>query len=78
MNGIDKYSTQLSTAATQMEALNSLYKLQVESADKQAKANEELAINAIKLKQNMQSLNTNLTSLNDVYGSMLSAMSANK
>lgn len=78
MNGIDKYSTQLTTAATQMEALNSLYKLQVESADKQAKANEELANNAIKLKQNMQSLNSNLSSLNDVYGSMLSAMSANK
>ncbi|QLE00633.1 gliding motility protein GldL [Galbibacter sp. BG1] len=69
-----KYSEELSLAAAQMESLNSLYKVQLESANKQATIQEEVAANAGKLKDQMQSLTTNLSSLNGVYGGMLSAM----
>ena len=69
-----KYSEELSLAAVQMESLNSLYKVQLESANKQATIQEEVAANAGKLKDQMQSLTNNLSSLNGVYGGMLSAM----
>lgn len=69
-----KYSEELTLAATQMESLNSLYKVQLESASKNAKINEEVVENNIKLKEQMQSLTSNLSSLNTVYGGMLSAM----
>ena len=68
------YSEQLSLAATQMESLNSLYKVQLESVNRQASINEESIENAAKLKEQMQSLASNLSSLNGVYGGMLSAM----
>ena len=71
-----KYSEQLSLAATQMESLNALYKLQVESAASQAEINEQTAENAAKLKAQMESLATSLSSLNGVYGGMLTAMSS--
>jgi hypothetical protein len=58
-----------------MESLNSLYKIQLQSASRNAQINEEVAENNIKLKEQMQSLTTNLSSLNGVYGGMLSAMS---
>lgn len=69
-----KYSEELSHAAAQMESLNSLYKVQLESASRQASINEEVVQNAGALKDQMQSLATNLSSLNGVYGGMLSAM----
>jgi gliding motility-associated protein GldL len=72
-----KYSEELSQAAAQMESLNSLYKVQLESASRQASINEEVVENAGALKEQMQSLATNLSSLNGVYGNMLSAMSRN-
>ena len=71
----NKYSEQLSLAASQMESLNSLYQVQLESASRQAEINKETADNAGKLKDQMESLATNLSSLNGVYGGMLSAMS---
>lgn len=70
-----KYSEQLSLAAAQMESLNSLYKVQLESTSRQADVNQKVADNAEKLKEQMESLATNLSSLNGVYGGMLSAMS---
>ena len=70
-----KYGEELSLAAAQMESLNSLYKVQLESINKQATINEESIENAAKLKEQMQSLTSNLSSLNGVYGGMLSAMS---
>ncbi|WP_306353176.1 gliding motility protein GldL [Flavobacterium sp. '19STA2R22 D10 B1'] len=70
-----KYSEELSLAAAQMESLNSLYKVQLESASRNAEANKEIAENAGKLKEQMQSMTANITSLNNVYGGMLSAMS---
>jgi gliding motility-associated protein GldL len=71
----NKYSEQLSLAAAQMESLNSLYKMQVESSSRQAEINEQVVQNASILKEQMESLATNLSSLNGVYGGMLSAMS---
>jgi gliding motility-associated protein GldL len=70
-----KYSEELTLAAAQMESLNSLYKVQLQSASRNAQINEEVAENNIKLKEQMQSLTSNLSSLNNVYGGMLSAMS---
>ena len=72
-----KYGEELSLAAAQMESLNSLYKVQLESVNKQAAINEESIENAGKLKEQMQSLASNLSSLNGVYGGMLSAMNKN-
>ena len=62
-----KYSEELSMAAAQMESLNSLYKVQLESASRNAE-------NAGKLKEQMASMTANIASLNSVYGGMLSAM----
>jgi len=72
-----KYSEELSHAAAQMESLNSLYKVQLESASRQASINEEVVQNAGALKDQMESLASNLSSLNGVYGGMLSAMAKN-
>lgn len=72
-----KYGEELSLAAAQMESLNSLYKVQLESINRQAVINEESVENASKLKEQMQSLASNLSSLNGVYGGMLSAMNKN-
>jgi len=72
-----RYSEQLSLAASQMESLNSLYRVQMDSAQRQADLQEESVENAERLKEQMDSLATNLSSLNGVYGGMLSAMSTN-
>ncbi|WP_136481726.1 type IX secretion system motor protein PorL/GldL [Cognatitamlana onchidii] len=69
-----KYGEELSLAAAQMESLNSLYKVQLDSINKQAAINEESLEDAAKLKEQMKSLASNLSSLNGVYGGMLSAM----
>ncbi|MCB0381948.1 MAG: gliding motility protein GldL [Psychroserpens sp.] len=74
MTAQKKYSEEMSLAAAQMESLNSLYKVQMESANRQAAINEEAVENATKLKEQMKSLASNLSSLNGVYGGMLSAM----
>lgn len=71
----NKYSQQVTMAATQMESLNSAYKIQMEEATKQAQLNKEVSDNILRLNQQMQSLTANLASLNTVYGGMLSAMS---
>jgi len=75
MNSTKKYSEEMALAAAQMESLNSLYKVQVESASRQAEVNERVVENAEKLKQEMEHLTSNLSSLNGVYGGMLTAMS---
>ena len=75
MASTKKYSEELTMAAAQMESLNSLYKIQLDSASRNAQINNEVAENNLKLKDQMQSLTSNLSSLNNVYGGMLSAMS---
>ena len=69
-----KYSEELTMAAAQMESLNSLYKIQIQSSSRNVQINEEVVENNLKLKEQMQSLTSNLSSLNNVYGGMLSAM----
>ncbi|HEY9184506.1 MAG TPA: gliding motility protein GldL [Salegentibacter sp.] len=73
-----KYSEELTMAAAQMETLNNIYKVQVESASRQAEINEEVAENAGRLKDQMDSLANNLSSLNGVYGGMLTAMNGTR
>ena len=58
----------------QNQFANSVKQVQVEAAGRQAEVNKEVADNAGKLKEQMESLATNLSSLNGVYGGMLSAM----
>ncbi len=77
MNSTKKYSEEMALAAAQMESLNSLYKVQVESTSRQAEVNEQVVENASQLKAQMENLTTNLSSLNGVYGGMLSAMNKN-
>lgn len=74
MSSTKKYSEEMALAAAQMESLNSLYKVQVESTARQAEVNEQVAQNAGKLKDQMEGLANNLSSLNGVYGNMLGAM----
>lgn len=70
----NRYAEEMTMAATQLESLNSMYKMQLESATKNADINREVAENNLKLKEQMQSLTSNLSTLNAVYGGMLSAM----
>ncbi len=72
-----KYSEEMTLAASQMESLNNLYKVQLESTSKQAEVNQAVADNAVKLKSEMESLTSNLSNLNNVYGGMLTAMRPN-
>ncbi len=73
-----KYAEELGLASAQMESLNSLYKVQLDSVNKNAVANEESAAYAQQLKENMAKLKDNLANLNNVYGGMLSAMNVKK
>ena len=75
ISSTNKYNEQVSMAAVQMETLNNLYKVQVENSQQQAELNTSVAENTERLKEQMESLATNLSSLNGVYGGMLSAMS---
>jgi gliding motility-associated protein GldL len=74
MAGQKKYAEEMGKAAAQMEALNGLYQSQLQSAERNAQINNEVAENNLKLKDQMQSLTSNLSTLNSVYGGMLSAM----
>ena len=74
INSTKKYGEEMALAAAQMDSLNSLYKVQVESSSRQAEMNDQVAENTEQLKNQMESLTTNLSSLNGVYGGMLSAM----
>lgn len=73
-----KYAEEMTKAASQLETLNGLYQVQLQSAERNAQINNEVAENNLKLKDQMQSLTSNLSSLNNVYGGMLSAMNPNR
>jgi len=76
-NGIEatnRFSEQMALAAVQMESLNGLYKVQLESASRNAEMNNEITENANLLKEQMQTMTANIATLNNVYGGMLSAM----
>ena len=71
----NSYTDQVSLAASHMESLNGLYQIQMENANKQTALNDAVLKSSESLKEQMQSLSSNLSSLNGVYGGMLSAMS---
>ena len=75
ISATNKYNEQVSMAAVQMELLNDLYKVQLENSNKQSELNSAVIENSERLKEQMESLTQNLSSLNEVYGGMLSAMS---
>jgi len=68
------YSEELNKAAAQMQQLNALYQNQLDSAKLQANVQESVAQNAEALQRQMEQLSANLSSLNQVYEGMLSAM----
>jgi gliding motility-associated protein GldL len=79
------YSGQLTLAAKNMESLNALYAVQLESSANQMELQNSLMekLNGAmgeseKLNSEVINLVSNMTSLNNVYGGMLSAMNANK
>ena len=69
-----KYNEQIDKATDQMKSINDLYKSQLETASKQAEINMSSMENATKVQEQMESLASNLSSLNGIYGGMLSAM----
>jgi gliding motility-associated protein GldL len=71
----NKYNEELSKAAIKMESLNTLYQVQADNTSKQAELNVSFVENSEKLQEQMAALANNLSSLNGVYGNMLSAMS---
>ena len=69
-----EYTEQLKEVNAKMGSINSLYQAQIDSATRQAEITKDSEENASKLKEQMESLASNLSSLNGVYGGMLSAM----
>ena len=68
------YSSELSTAASNLEQLNINYKNQISKSSEGADFNEKVNENAEQLRTQMESLSANLAALNNVYGGMLNAM----
>ncbi|MEI6865582.1 gliding motility protein GldL [Flavicella sp.] len=69
-----KYNEEMAVAAVHLESLNSLYRIQAESSERQSFINESMLKHSEKLESQMEVLANNLSSLNSVYGGMLSAM----
>ncbi|MEC4114488.1 type IX secretion system motor protein PorL/GldL [Myroides pelagicus] len=78
MVSTQKYAQEMTLAAQQLESLNKMYKVQLESATSNAEINKSVAENNVKLQEQMQALTQNLASLNNVYGGMLSAMGSGR
>jgi gliding motility-associated protein GldL len=72
----NKYNEEMSKAALQMESLNGLYEIQMENSSKQVELNTAVVEKTEDLKAQMEALSNNLSSLNGVYGGMLSAMTS--
>ncbi|MDA0316734.1 MAG: gliding motility protein GldL [Bacteroidetes bacterium] len=69
-----KYNEQIKKATDHMKSINDVYKSQLETASQQAEINMSSMENATKVQEQMESLASNLSSLNGIYGGMLSAM----
>jgi len=74
IDSTERYSEELQNAAKQMEALNNLYKSQLESAENQKSIQDNISQNAAALKVQMEAMTSNLDALNGVYNGMLNAM----
>ena len=81
---ISEYNTQIEEGVKNMNALNSLYELQLQTSNKQMEATTLFLQNlqssvedSKKFQQQVSSLADNLEQLNKVYGNMLNAMNPN-
>ncbi len=81
----NEYSTQLSSAAKNMESLNALYAVQLENTNTQVNLQSSLVEklgNSVedsdKLSKEIANLTKNMGNLNTIYGNMLSAMNVGK
>ena len=79
------YNEQLSLASKNMESLNALYAVQLESSANHMEAQNNLMEklstsiqDSERLSTEVSSLVNNMTQLNSVYGGMLSAMNVNR
>ena len=86
------FGEQLSKVSGNLSALNNVYEMQIKGASEQLESSQQMysGINELmsnlhdsiddtkKYKQSMAELTANLSSLNNVYGNMLSAMNVNK
>ena len=82
---ISEYNTQIEEGVKNMNALNSLYELQLQTSNKQMEATTLFLQNlqasvedSKKFQEQVSSLADNLEQLNKVYGNMLIAMNPNK
>lgn len=88
----NNFREQLSKVSGNLSALNNVYEMQIKGASEQLESSQQMysGINELmsnlhdsiddtkKYKQSMAELTANLSSLNNVYGNMLSAMNVNK
>ena len=83
--GISEYNSQIEEGVKNMNALNSLYELQLQTSNQQMEATTLFLQNlqssvedSKKFQEQVSSLAENLEQLNKVYGNMLTAMNPNK
>ena len=69
-----KFNEEILAASAHLEGLNQVLRNQMEAVDKNAKLNENVAMDASELHQKMKELNENMAKLNQVYQGMLAAM----
>ena len=84
-SGISEYNSQIQEGVKNMNALNSLYELQLQTSNNQMEAttlflqNLQSSVDDSKrFQEQVSSLADNLEQLNEVYGNMLTAMNPNK
>tara|TARA_B100000579_G_scaffold419433_1_gene417998 strand:+ start:6969 stop:7601 length:633 start_codon:yes stop_codon:yes gene_type:complete len=84
-DGTKKYNTQMLTASQSLEKINDLYMEQIKSSEEQFMATKKMTSNLTssldhthRLHVELSSLSENLNALNNVYGSMLNAMTNQK
>jgi len=84
-SGISEYNSQIQEGVQNMNALNSLYELQLQTSNQQMEATTLFLQNlqssvedSKKFQEQVSSLAENLEQLNKVYGNMLIAMNPNK
>jgi len=84
-SAISEYNEQISEGVKNMNALNSLYELQLQTSSQQMEASTQFLQNlstsiedSKRFQQEVGKLAENLSSLNEVYANMLNAMNPNK
>ena len=84
-SSISEYNEQISEGVKNMNALNSLYELQLQTSSQQMEASTQFLQNlstsiedSKRFQQEVGKLAENLSSLNEVYANMLNAMNPNK